>query len=116
GNMVETGSVHEVLQHPTHAYTKKLLAAVPHLGASELDIAPLEDTAQHEDLVLDVRNLNIDYVAKGKAVRAVFDANLHIAPGEIVGLVGESGSGKSTIAKAVLGLLPVAEGELKVHG
>ena len=33
-----------------------------------------------------------------------------------MGLVGESGSGKSTIAKAVLGLLPIAEGSLKIQG
>ncbi|MEX2658539.1 MAG: dipeptide/oligopeptide/nickel ABC transporter permease/ATP-binding protein [Acidimicrobiales bacterium] len=43
----------------------------------------------------------------GDAV-VVDHASLTVAPGEIVGLVGESGSGKSTVAGAILGLLPLA--------
>lgn len=34
------------------------------------------------------------------------DVSLAVAPGEVHGLVGESGAGKSTVARAVLGLLP----------
>ena len=34
------------------------------------------------------------------------DVSLTVAPGEVHGLVGESGAGKSTVARAVLGLLP----------
>ena len=34
------------------------------------------------------------------------DVSLSVAPGEVHGLVGESGAGKSTIARAVLGILP----------
>ena len=116
GEMVESGTVHQVLQRPEHPYTQRLLQAVPYLGESELDVAEPEKADDDADLALKAVDLSIDYVARGKAVRAVHNANLEIAHGEIVGLVGESGSGKSTIAKAVLGLLPVAEGELKVHG
>jgi peptide/nickel transport system ATP-binding protein len=43
-------------------------------------------------------------------------ANLSIYPGQVVGLVGESGSGKTTIGRAAVGLLPVAEGSLRVVG
>ena len=46
----------------------------------------------------------------------VHDVSFQVAPGEILGLVGESGSGKSTIAKCVLGLLPVASGALRIYG
>ncbi len=45
--------------------------------------------------------------------------SLQVAPGEAVGLVGESGSGKSTIARAVMGLLPAGAtvaGEIAVDG
>ncbi len=34
------------------------------------------------------------------------DVSLAVAPGEVHGLVGESGAGKSTVARAVLGMLP----------
>ncbi|MDR3466878.1 MAG: ABC transporter ATP-binding protein [Xanthobacteraceae bacterium] len=46
--------------------------------------------------------------------------NLELAPGEALGLVGESGAGKSTIAKALLGVLPrtvrLTEGEITFDG
>lgn len=116
GSKVEEGPIREVLMRPQHPYTKKLLSAVPHLGESELEVAQPARTEGIENLALKAVDLSVDYVARGKRVRAVHNANLDIAQGEIVGLVGESGSGKSTIAKAVLGLLPVAEGELLVHG
>jgi peptide/nickel transport system ATP-binding protein len=46
----------------------------------------------------------------------VSDFSLEIYPGEIVGLVGESGSGKTTVGRAAIGLLPIAEGKLEVVG
>ena len=48
------------------------------------------------------------------------DVSLEVARGETCGLVGESGAGKSTIAKAILGILPrtvrVTSGEVKFEG
>ena len=60
----------------------------------------------------------IEYPKRGRvpAFRAVEDFNLEIRPGEVVGLVGESGSGKTTVGRASVGLLPVAEGSLVVQG
>lgn len=47
----------------------------------------------------------------------VVDAiSLEVAPGETVALVGESGCGKSTIARGILGLLPVASGTIRLQG
>jgi peptide/nickel transport system ATP-binding protein len=68
--------------------------------------------------VLELRNVALDYPKQGRvpAFRAVEEATLRIFPGEVMGLVGESGSGKTTIGRAAVGLLPVAEGSLKVVG
>src|SRR5262249_27769030 len=49
-------------------------------------------------------------------LRAVDDVSLTIQPEETVGLVGESGSGKTTIASAVLGLVPVKDGTILFSG
>ena len=48
--------------------------------------------------------------------RAVDNVSFSIATGENVGLVGESGCGKSTIAKALLGLHPIASGAVTIGG
>ena len=56
--------------------------------------------------LLDIKNLSVSFGRGEHEVKAVSDASLHVAPGEIVGLVGESGSGKSVSALSVLRLLP----------
>jgi peptide/nickel transport system ATP-binding protein len=117
GRLVETGPVHDVLTSPQHPYTKKLLNAVPRLENVELQQghgAEPEETGR--ELVLKASDLAIEYHMRGKRFRAVEDVSFDLAKNEILGIVGESGSGKSTIAKAVLGLIPVAEGTLAVHG
>jgi oligopeptide/dipeptide ABC transporter ATP-binding protein len=59
-------------------------------------------------LLLEVRNLNIEFPAHGRAgtLPAVRDLNFSLAPGEVLGLVGESGSGKSITSLAIMRLLP----------
>lgn len=54
-----------------------------------------------DGLVID--DLSIRYPSGAHAVRGI---SLHVAPGRTLALVGESGCGKSTVAMAVLGLLP----------
>ncbi|MDR1635098.1 MAG: dipeptide ABC transporter ATP-binding protein [Bifidobacteriaceae bacterium] len=68
--------------------------------------------------VMVAENLTLEYPRRGRtpAFRAVEDFGLSIGAGEVVGLVGESGSGKSTVGRAVVGLLPVHAGSLKVAG
>lgn len=55
--------------------------------------------------MLDVIDLNIEFHDHLVPETVVFDFELHMEPGEIVGLVGESGSGKSMTALAIAGLL-----------
>jgi ABC-type glutathione transport system ATPase component len=59
------------------------------------------------EALLQVRDLNVHY-RSGRAgeLHAVAGISFDIAPGEILGLMGESGGGKTSVAMALLGLLP----------
>ena len=120
GSLVETGTVEQVLNHPEHPYTQKLLASVPRLAVMDVSAtgepAPAEVVDPDRKLVLEAKNLVLEYDMRGSKFRAVDDVSFELGRGEILGIVGESGSGKSTVAKAVLGLLPVASGVLAVQG
>lgn len=70
--------------------------------------------------ILEVEHLNVYYKQYGKSIfdkpvrkHVVQDVSFTVGEGEIVGLLGESGCGKSTIAKAVLGMVPDVEGSVK---
>ncbi len=57
------------------------------------------------DLLLEVRDLCIDFRTRQGIVRAVDGVSFSVGAGEIVGLVGESGSGKTLTMMSVLGLI-----------
>ncbi|MDM0014918.1 ATP-binding cassette domain-containing protein [Variovorax sp. J22P168] len=55
-------------------------------------------------------------VVRFGGVVAVDDVSVALAPGRIVSVVGPNGSGKSTLFNAITGLVPMAQGEVRIDG
>ncbi len=55
---------------------------------------------------LDIKDLHVEYTSGGSVVKAVNGVDITLDKGETLGLVGETGAGKTTIAKAILRILP----------
>jgi peptide/nickel transport system ATP-binding protein len=72
------------------------------------------------ELILDIRDLCVDYVTDEGPVRAIDHLDLSAARGEVLGVAGESGSGKTTLAKAIMRILPppavITGGEILFKG
>jgi len=117
GRIVEEGTASDIFMKPQHEYTQALLAAVPHLGSTLKD-KDVNRVPKDAPMAFEAKGLVVEYPKQGRqpAFRAVKGIDLAIREGEIVSLVGESGSGKTTVGRAAVGLLPVAEGELTVVG
>ncbi|KKG05822.1 hypothetical protein DU40_11010 [Methanosarcina mazei] len=75
---------------------------------------------QSENVILDIRNLSLDYIMPGQNIHAVVDLNLVARMGKITALIGESGSGKSTVALAIMGIqnrnAVISSGEIYLAG
>lgn len=66
--------------------------------------------------VLQVSGLHVHYGHRNGRRRALNDASLTLASGEVVGVIGETGSGKSTLARAIVGLVRPTAGRIVIDG
>lgn len=110
GEIQENSRTEQILEAPAHPYTRSLLAAMKPTvsqGASGLRVEQAK-----EDLLLDVRGLEICYGSK----RVVQDIDLQVRRGATVGIIGESGSGKTTVARAIAGLVAPSAGQVLLDG
>lgn len=86
-----------------------IIQAPPALPAiSTHDASP----EQKVEVALRVRDLTVTY----GDVQALEDVSFEIAAGDQVAIIGPNGAGKSTLMKAMLGLLPVLNGEIEIAG
>ncbi|PUE08581.1 microcin ABC transporter ATP-binding protein [Limnohabitans sp. T6-5] len=119
GHLVEQGDLHAVFSRPQHPYTQKLLDSRPSRdGLRETDAAT--QTAP----VVQASDLCVRYPMPVPGWRgwwakshftALHGADFVIPGGTTLGVMGESGSGKSSLAQAVLGLIPF-EGKVTFDG
>ena len=61
--------------------------------------------------MLKVCNLSVNY----RHTWAIRNVSLQLQPGQVIALLGSNGAGKSTLIKAILGLVPIAEGVVKLE-
>tara|TARA_R110000868_G_scaffold190862_1_gene434909 strand:- start:209613 stop:211199 length:1587 start_codon:yes stop_codon:yes gene_type:complete len=116
GELVEFGTVQNVMCNPQHAYTKKLLAAMPVLrDEKRADI--------NSEFFLKVENLSkIFHVKEGgffgkmKPFYALKNVSFDMKKGETIGVVGESGCGKSTLSRCLVRLYEMDGGEVTFKG
>lgn len=74
-----------------------------------------------EKQLLNIKNLVVEYRTDGGVIHAVNGFDLSLKKGEALGLVGETGAGKTTVAKAILRILPdppakVCSGSIEFEG
>ncbi|MEZ0069675.1 peptide/nickel transport system ATP-binding protein [Streptacidiphilus sp. MAP12-20] len=109
GRPVEQGPAGSLLSRPTHAYTRRLLDAVPRLDA------PLPERPQppaNDDALIQVEGLRVDF----GTVQALRGVDLTVRRGETLGVVGESGSGKSTLGRTLVRLQDPTAGRVRFEG
>jgi manganese/zinc/iron transport system ATP- binding protein len=61
---------------------------------------------------LEIHDMTVAYHRKP----VLWDIDLVVPEGKLVGVVGPNGAGKTTLIKAVLGLLPLASGKVEIYG
>ena len=81
----------------------------------------MAENIEKDGSFLSVRDLKVYYTSGGMLVKAVNDISFDLKKGEALGLVGETGAGKTTVAKAILQILPdhstkKTDGEILFNG
>ena len=134
GRIVESGPALEILQHPRHPYTKRLVAAAPSLASARIESAHKRGIqvteeeltgagkgATSTEAIIRAEHLTKEFDIRGAkkgndTFLAVDDVSFELRRGTTLAVVGESGSGKSTAANMILQLLEPTAGKIFFDG
>ena len=115
GEIVEDNYSVDFFKNPKSSYSKTLLESSSYTKRN----ASRENKENQN--VLEVNNLKVYFKEKKPFLskeqpykKAVDDVSISIEPGVTHAIVGESGSGKTTVAKAIMGLASITEGNIKI--
>ncbi len=117
GEIMEQGQADQIINHPTHEYTRRLMSAVrPQPTAGLGESSKMESRDQD---AMEVIEMTAGYggIVDGEPLITILrDINIDVGHAEVIGVIGESGCGKSTLARVMAGLLPQARGDVKLNG
>ena len=115
GMVVENSESKKFFENPKSLYSKTLLASSSYNRKNNLT------NSLKNNSVLKVNNLKVYFKEKKSFIaqnqdykKAVDDISISIDAGATHAIVGESGSGKTTIAKAIMGLTEVTDGDIRI--
>jgi peptide/nickel transport system ATP-binding protein len=116
GQLVEQAPAQQLLSSPQSALAQRLVGAARAREGSRTPAAPAA-----APLLLELEDLRCWHPLPGlpwqkRWYRAVDGVNLQLRQGETVGVVGASGCGKSTLCRALMGLVPVRGGNVRLQG
>ena len=115
GEIMETGTIRQVLEEPQNPYTQKLLSAVPSLNPrASRPATSARKLVVTKDLGMTYRSGG--FLSRKREVKASSGVNFTLTPGRTLGIVGESGSGKTTVARSIMRLIEPTDGEILLDG
>lgn len=116
GRLLEDGSTKQVFSTPASEKMKALLDVAPRIDQQSAASA----TSLSGEVVFELDNIAVKFRERraiGKRyLNAVRPMSVSLHKGETLAIVGESGSGKTSLARASLGLLPTASGQVSLLG